>query len=369
MRLANLFAGLSGLLAGLLAPIAANAATPTEVASRDGANLQRPRWSMDGTKLAYEANYHEKKVIETWVGDPTSRGFTQVTAGARAPTAATSGFATSNKGGAVIYELCWAPPAIGRYLFSASNDVGEFDLYISGGGPVAAAPGADGGAVWSPDGRWVAFTSARTGEGDLYLLDTNAIEQAPRRISSAAGSSELYPAWSADSTRLVYVGHSRTGDNLWLKPALDANPTQITSWPGNQIRPRFAPTGTQIAFYANHEDLERFDLYVMDAAPGATPRLLVKGVVPDISGPSWTPDGTRILYVKDDDERYDPIAAVTVASGASANLAIDTVGHGDLDVAKRPDGKVWVSYVAQGRKGGGERDFDRLYIVPLDPTP
>lgn len=357
------------VIAAFLAPFAAHAATPTEVASRAGANLQRPRWSVDGSKLAYEANYHEKKVVETWVGDPATRAFTQVTAGARAPSAATSGFATANKGGTVVYELCWAPPAVGRYLYSASNDVGEFDLYISGGGPVAAAPGADGGASWSPDGRWVAFTSARTGAGDLYLLDTAAIEQAPRRISSAAGSSELYPTWSADSTRIVYVGHSPTGDNLWLKPALDANPTQITSWRGNQIRPRFAPAGTQIAFYANHEDLDRFDLYVMDAAPGATPKLLVKGIVPDISGPSWTPDGSRILYVKDDDERYDPIAAVQVATGTSANLAIDTVGHGDLDVVKRADGKVWLSYVAQGRKSDPKRDFDRLYVVALDAVP
>jgi Tol biopolymer transport system component len=350
----------------MLIPAAALAAPPTEVAARDGANLERPRWSADGAKLAYEANFHEKKIVELYVGDPTTKAFSKVSAGSRSPSALTAGFQTAPSN-AVCHELAWGPASAGgRFVFTGSTDTGDYDVFLSGGGPLAAAPGADGGAAWSGDGRWIAFTSSRTGEGDLYLLDTAAMEQAPRRISSAASSSEVYAAWSADSASLVYVAHSKTGDNLWLKPALDANPTQLTSWPGVQIRPRWSPVGRQIAFYANHESPDRIDLYVVDGAAGATPRLVLKSVVPDLAGPSWTPDGSHLIVARDDDDRLDPLASVDAATGASKDLALDTVGHSDLDVVRRPDGKTWVAYVAQGRKGGSERDFQRLYIVALD---
>jgi hypothetical protein len=48
-------------------------------------------------------------------------------------------------------------------------------------------------------------------------------------------------------------------------------------------------------------------------------------------------------------------------------VAVDTVRHGDLDVAKRSDGKVWIAYTAQGRKTDSDRSFQRLYLVALEP--
>ncbi|MBA2319996.1 MAG: PD40 domain-containing protein [Deltaproteobacteria bacterium] len=348
------------------APVEVSSRNSGEVASRDGANLQRPRWSPDGSQLSYEANFHEKKVVELFVGDPATKAFSRVSAGGRAPSALTAGFQTAPTN-AVCHELAWGPASAGgRFVYTAATETGDYDLFLSGAGALASTPGADGGGAWSPDGRWIAFTSSRTGEGDLYLLDTAAMEQPPRRISSAAGSSEVYAAWAPDSAGLAYVAHSRSGDNLWLKASLDANPAQLTTWPGIQIRPRWAPSGKRIAFYANHESPDRIDLYVVDGVAGATPKLLVKSVVPDLAGPSWTPDGLRLIVVRDADDLLDPIASVDAATGATKDLALDTVGHTDLDVVKRPDGKVWLAYVAQGRKSGSERDFQRLYTVTVD---
>ncbi len=311
-----------------------------------------------------EANDHEARRVALYVGPPQGP-LQPVQPPGRARSDIAAGFATATRDFPVVHEIAWPPASLGPiFLYAASEDGRDFDLFLSGSGPVASSPAADGGPAWSPDGRWIAFTSARTGQGDLYLADATALDAPPRRLTSLATSSELYPAWSRDGGMLVWVAHSRTGDHLYLLRDLDGAPERLTSWPGSQLRPRFSPARDELAFYANHEDPSRFDLYAVDARPGAAPRLLLRGVVPDSAGPSWTPDGASLVAVLDDDDAYDPVVAVPRAGGAPRVVELGTVGHGDLALATR-DGATWIAWVAQGRRGDPVRDFKRLFVAPL----
>lgn len=352
-----------------VASLAHAQAVPTrQLAARDGANLQRPTWSPDGKKLSFEANYHEKQSIELFQGDPKTGSFMKVVPAVRSASASTAGF-SSAKGGMVAQELDWAPASVGRFVYAASNDLLDYDLYIGGGGALASAPGADGGAQWSPNGRYISFTSARTGQGDLYLIDTQTIEAAPKRLSNDADASELFASWASDSQRLVFVGHSDRGDNLWILPSLIQTPVRLTDWARSQVRPSWSPTADKIAFYANHDEESRFDLYVVDAVAGATPTLLVKDVKLNAAGPTWTPDGKNLVIVVDDDERYDPIVAVNASDSTKVKtLDLGTVGNGDLDVAT-VDGKLQIAWAAQGKKSDKDRSFDRIYVADLPILP
>lgn len=355
----------------LLAVLDADAQTAKEIAARDGANLQRPSWSTDGKKLAYEANYHEKQVIELYTGDPKTGGWLKVVPAVRSASAMTSGFKTQGtQGGLVAHELDWSPAALGRFVYAASNDDLDYDLYLGAGGALAAAAGADGGPAWSPDGRWIVFTSARSGQGDLYLLDLNAVDAAPKRLTSDADAAELFATWAPDSKRVVFVGHSDKGDNLWLLPGLDQPAAKLTDLPRSQVRPSFSPAGDRVAFYANVEEEGRFDLYVVEPKTGASPVKVATDVVLNAAGPTWTPDGKHLIVVLDDDDRYDPLVAVPIANPSAAKvLDLGTVGHGDLDVAKLADGKLWIAYAAQGKKADTKRTFDKLYVSELPALP
>jgi dipeptidyl aminopeptidase/acylaminoacyl peptidase len=46
---------------------------------------------------------------------------------------------------------------------------------------------------WSPDGRWIAFTSIRTGLSQIYRMRTDGSAQ--RRLTNAFGNCDS-PAWS-----------------------------------------------------------------------------------------------------------------------------------------------------------------------------
>ena len=351
----------------VVTPVAASAQT-VELAAHANANIQRPSFSPDGDRLSYESNDHESKRVTAYVGR-IGGAFEPVHASGAA-SGLTQGFSTRATGPAVVHELAWSPPAIGKYVYASSANGQDYDLFFAGGRAAVVGPSADGGPVWSPDGRSIVFTSARTGEGDLYKMDLTQLQAPPTQLTHHEGSSEVYATFSPDGQRLAYVAHSQTGDNLWTVGTQGDDAVQITHWPRIQTRPVFSPDGTHIAFYANHEDPERFDLYILRPQHIQGPSLVLRDVVPNSAGPVFTPDGRHIVAVLDDESLFDPIVAVEWARPANTMvLDLGTVGNQDVDVARGTDGTTRIVWTAQGRMTDTDRTFRRLYTSEMPTLP
>ena len=69
---------------------------------------------------------------------------------------------------------------------------------------LAAAPGVRAmNPVWSPDGRWIAYLSDRSGEYELYVRDAGGT--APeRRVTTGGDVWRFPPVWSPDSRKLAF---------------------------------------------------------------------------------------------------------------------------------------------------------------------
>jgi tricorn protease len=58
-------------------------------------------------------------------------------------------------------------------------------------------------AVWSPDGKWIAYNSDVTGENELYIRPQDGKGE-PQQITSGADTYYYRPIWSPDSTKLLW---------------------------------------------------------------------------------------------------------------------------------------------------------------------
>src|SRR5436309_9329730 len=111
------------------------------------------------------------------------------------------------------------------------------------------------------------------------------------------------PTFAPDGETVAYVS-DRTGNlEIFLKQASGGRDINLTDDPADDIQPAFSPDGRQIAFvasrgggailpYGTDNPLMGGDIWVMPALGGSPRRIAEKG-----NFPSWSPDGSRILYV------------------------------------------------------------------------
>ena len=108
---------------------------------------------------------------------------------------------------------------------SGSNEVWVCDSeglnaiqLTSFGGPDVGSP------RWSPDGRNIAFDSKATGNRDIYIIGAEGGK--PRVVTN--GADDVRPSWSSDG-RWIYFGSNRNGDwQIWKAPVEGGNATQVT---------------------------------------------------------------------------------------------------------------------------------------------
>jgi Bacterial Ig-like domain (group 2)/WD40-like Beta Propeller Repeat len=105
---------------------------------------------------------------------------------------------------------------------------GPMDVYVDGRN-VTMDPGDDVEARWSDDGTRVVFTSSRSGNGDIYLLDpaTGVL----RRLTESAGS-ESSPVFAMGDRKILFL----RGGEIWIMN-VDGS---------NQLRVRHLPTGIRM---------------------------------------------------------------------------------------------------------------------------
>ncbi len=127
------------------------------------------------------------------------------------------------------------------------------------------------------------------------------------------------------------VVFSSEGD-LWLGTLSGGSAERITTHEGDELRPKFSPDGTQIAFTGQYDGGS--DVYVMPTS-GGTPRR----VTADPTGAAllgWTPDGSGLLFrsSRQSSMRDVQLFVVPIAGGAPRALPIQKAAQGSFS----PDG-------------------------------
>ncbi|MBX3251312.1 MAG: PD40 domain-containing protein [Myxococcales bacterium] len=115
-----------------------------------------------------------------------------------------------------VFTPRWSPDgrtlAVSLWSPGGFRDVALVDAETGETRRVTNDRAMDLGPAFSPDGRWLFFSSDRTGIANIYAYEL--VTGALRQVTNVVGGA-YSPDVSADGQRLVYLGYTTRGFDLW----------------------------------------------------------------------------------------------------------------------------------------------------------
>ena len=254
---------------------------------------------------------------------------------------------------------------------------------------------------WSPDGKYLSFTSSRPGKAkgnQLWLMDRGGGEA--YQFTELKGRLQGYE-WSPDSKRLALVigdpdpeaeaaaspapgtppkppkpividryrykqdgqGYLLSGRHsyIYLYDVATKKLDRLTKSKWDESSPSWSPDGSRIAFMSNHADDPDRDpaaqLFVANTAAGAAEKQLTTADNrASRARPEWSPDGTRIVFTEGDEKKYGAYniehLAFVPADGSTAPSrmkAVEDLDRGVSGLRVSSDGKSVNALVTDDR--------------------
>ena len=209
-------------------------------------------------------------------------------------------------------------------------------------------PAFDGQPAISPDGASVVFVSERSGVPELWLRPIVGGEEKP--LTSGDGGA-VDPVFSPDGRWICYTSLRHGG--IWRIPAAGGTPSRLTDFGS---RAAFSPDGSRLVFQSQEPVMlgggqwvasRDSTLWLLEVETGASTPLTRRGSTPGGHGaPRWSPDGSSIVFVSND-WRLSGIWRVPVAGGEPERIAqtagwlaepvFDPTGRSLLALRSTPD--------------------------------
>ena len=211
---------------------------------------------------------------------------------------------------------------------------------------LTTAPGDDEAPVWSADGAWIAFSSARSGNDDVWIMGPQG--ENPRQVTQDPGP-DVMPSWSPDGRKIAFSSgrHRVNYDDRWeiyTIDIVDGSTTRLTDTPHIDDAPVWSPDGRFIAFHSHRAGL---DIWRMLPDGSNQVNLTADNGLED-TFPAWSPDGETIAF------------CTRESSGATSVHLIDYDGTNERAISNLP---------CQGRPAWSPAGHLLAVPVPIIPPP
>jgi Tol biopolymer transport system component len=180
-------------------------------------------------------------------------------------------------------------PASDLWVYDLKNGA-KIRLTFTKGGYVSSA-------VWSPDGKKIAFSDVSGNEPHIYVKDATGLGQQELLLTGKLGESQtIVDDWSNDGRYILYTVQRNA---LWLLPVNgDHRPKQFRSnAPSTILGGRFSPDGRWVAYLSNESG--RQEAYVTSFPEDSGQWQVSSEGAVDVH---WSRDGRAILC-----ERFDGV--------------------------------------------------------------
>ena len=163
-------------------------------------------------------------------------------------------------------------------------------------------PGLNTAAAWSPDMQKIALVLSRDQNSEIYILRSDReLKRLTRHFNI-----DTSPTWSPDGKKIAFTSdRSGTGaPQIYIMDALkgdNSNVTRISFGSTYNDNPAWSPNGDQIAYTSRVG--RRFQISVYDLNTRKS-KVVTEGTE-SCEQPSWSPDGRFLIYRKRENGRHN----------------------------------------------------------------
>lgn len=216
-------------------------------------------------------------------------------------------------------------------------------------------------AAWSADGTRLVYVGS---DGGLWSVGVNG--GAPTRHAASLGGASQFRR-SPDGRLFTYVKGVEGGNDIFAWDLASGSERRLTRLSGHVRSYAFSPAGDRIALANDRNGSE--DVYVVDVATGVATRLTSSPLYETF--PSFTPDGKQVVYTRLDSRWVDHDVFVVPVEGGTPRLILGDKDYFDYRQGASfgfarvsPDGRWilfrsqrsgWANYWLQPLAGGPAR--------------
>jgi len=151
-------------------------------------------------------------------------------------------------------------------------------------------PFIDFSPTWSPDGKYLAFTSISPADSSVKL-NALSLHDGQKKLISGFSGLNTAAAWSADGQNLAFVLTKDGNPEIYVQNR-QGTLTRLTKNWSIDTEPTWSPDGKWIAFVSDRAGSPQ--IYIMDEKGGNVRRLTYEGNYN--TSPAWSPRGDKIVY-------------------------------------------------------------------------
>ncbi|HVF44049.1 MAG TPA: DPP IV N-terminal domain-containing protein, partial [Pyrinomonadaceae bacterium] len=264
------------------------------VTSFKSGDVRWPAISADGKTIVFEHDYGVSKL------DVASKRVTPLRFDINAETEESLTEVRNFNSEVDNYDLA---PNSRRIAFAVHGEVFTAPVEEGDLRQITDSPWRDRNVTYSPDGKWIAYVSDRSGREELYVSAVDGAGE-PQKLTDVDALKAGY-AWSPDSTQIAY-----TASDGKLRAVLVATKEAkeiTTSRYGNVGQPAWSPDGKWLAY--SKPDVSRVtDIYLAPSAGGEEKRVTFESF--SEGSPRFSPDGRKLFFTRNDSTSFSQAAGL-----------------------------------------------------------